>query len=412
MLTWLALVATGPSGQLFDASVYVDSANRLVDGLEVPAGYGTRGALTQLVYVPAALASKTGLSIERAVLFQNALLLAALAAFLVPALLRRLGTVGTWSPAWSCLAVVVVLGRFAPVGFMDIWSLAAVVGMLVLVATPTRSRLVAAGALLGAAVNLRPAYLLPSLLLLLAWAVWVRRGWIWVVLGSTTAVLSQGVLQLFRPGSFETWWDGLQIINEVQLTYSAWVVRYDTVPSSIAPQQFFCDPDMAAVQQAPISSPSDLVGHLMTYVPQSIDLVAQKLTAWLMWTWSTPYYDTFDPSTSQLSLLVVAAVVAGGFGWVQAVRRGAVPRSLVVAVGALALGVLGGAVAATPEARFALPLVVLGLVGVALIDVRGVTVRQGAGLVLAVVVVVLLGQHGLDHPAPPGPVTPETCSTA
>ncbi len=38
-----------------------------------------------------------------------------------------------------------------------------------------------------------------------------------------------------------------------------------------------------------------------------------------MWTWSTPYHDTYDPAISQLGVLVVVLVVLGGYGWVQAV---------------------------------------------------------------------------------------------
>ena len=203
---------------------------------------------------------------------------------------------------------------------------------------------------------------------------------------------------------------GPEAINEVQLTYSAWVVRYDTVPSSLAPQQFFCEPDMAALQQGPINSPKDLVGHLVTHLPQSVDLVLQKLTSWLMWTWSTPYHNTYDPVISQLGVLVAVLVVLGGYGWVQAARRGDLPKTVVVTVAAVAIGVLGGAVAATPETRFALPLVVLGIVGVALVQFERMGRRQIGAVVGLVIIVVLLGRHGLEHPAPPGGVLPETCA--
>lgn len=411
-LTWLALVAGGAGGQLFDAAVYVDSAQRIVDGVAAPAGYAIRGALTSLVYLPAALGTTVGMSVETGVLLQNAALLASLGAFLLPAVLARCGGGSRWHTAGCSVAVVVVLGRFAPVGHMDIWAAAAVVGTVVLAGRPTTVRLLAAGALLGAAVNLRPAYLLAAVLLLVGWAVWVRRGALWLALGATMAVIPQAVQELFRSGSLSAWWDGVQQVNEIQLTFATWVVRYDTVPSSSSPQQFFCHPGMAAVQQSPVTSPTDLVGQLVTYVPQSIDLVAQKLSAWLMWTWSTPYYDTFDPSTSQLSILVVATVVVGAFGWLQAARRGDVPRQVLVTTGAVALGVLAGAVAATPETRFALPLVVLGLVGVALVPVDRVSRRQVLVVIGVAVVVVLLGQRGLDHPAPGGPVSPEVCAAA
>jgi hypothetical protein len=111
-------------------------------------------------------------------------------------------------------------------------------------------------------------------------------------------------------------------------------------------------------------------------------------------------------------VLVVLLVVLGGFGWMRAGRRGAVTRPTRVVVAALAVGVMAGAVTATPEARFAVPLVALGIVGVLLVrfdELRRAHVAAVAGVV---VVIVFLGARGLSHPAPPGPASPEICATA
>ena len=411
-LTWLALVATGAADQIFDSVVYVASAQHIVDGTAAPETYGYRGALTAVVYLPSALAAKVGLPVDVGVLVQNAALLAAMGAFLLPALLRTAG-VRSRSVVVACSAlVVVVLGRFAPAGLMDIWAVAAVLLAAVLVARPHPLRVLGAGVLIGAAVNLRPAYLLPMLVVLLAWAVWMRRRWLWLALGSTTMVLPQVLLEVVRPGSLGQWWDGVRIVSQIQVTFAAWVIRYDTVPSSGTPQQFFCEPDMAAVQHPSTASAGDFIGQLVTSMPQSIDLLAQKWTAWLLWTWSTPFYDTFDPVVSQLSVIVVVLVVMGVFGWVRAARRGDLPRPTLVLVAALAVGVMGGAVTATPEARFAMPLVALGIVGVLLVrldELRHAHVVAVAGVVT---VILVLGARGLSHPAPPGPVTPDICATA
>lgn len=410
VLTAMALLAGGASGQPFDAAVYTNMPLVILDGAAVPPGFDFRGALAWLVYLPAALGTKIGIDIISGVLAQNVALLAALGAYLLPALSTRVGRPPRRIVVFSCVLVVVVLGRFAPLGLMDLWAASAAVLAIFLVRRPGAPSVLAAGALLGAAVNLRPAYLLSAVFVLGAWAIWVRRDWIWLALGSSMAVLPQAVMELFRPGSFHTWYNGAGSINQLQLSYSAWVVRYDTVPSSQVPQQFFCEPDMASVQQTPIASPTDLLAHLVTHLPQSIDLVLQKLTAWLMWTWSTPFHDSYDPTISQLSVLVVVLVVLGAFGWLQAVRRGDIPLRVAATAAATSLGVVCGAVAATPETRFAMPLVVLGIAGTSLVRFDRMKPRQIAAVTGVVIVVILLGQRGLDHPAPPGGVTPEICA--
>ena len=201
-MTWLALVASGTSGQNYDAAVYTNAPFFILDGGPVPPGYGIRGVLSWLVYLPAALGTKVGMSMAAGVLVQNAALLAALGAFLLPAILAHASVGGRWRTIWCCAMVAIVLGRFAPLGLMDVWAFLPVLGAIILVARPSAVRIALAGALMGAAVNLRPAYLIVGLVLLLMWAVWIRRGWIWLALGSLSVVVSQAVSSLFRPGSF------------------------------------------------------------------------------------------------------------------------------------------------------------------------------------------------------------------
>ncbi|PKH37645.1 hypothetical protein CXG46_19660 [Nocardioides alpinus] len=409
--TWLALVATGASAQVYDAVVYVDSAQLIVDGTPPPDDYGFRGALTALIYLPTAVATKVGLSGDVGVLLQNSALLAALGSFLLPSLLAAAGARSRARTVACCVLVLVVLGRFAPPGLMDIWALAAALGAVLLLARPDRWRVAAAGALLGTAINLRPAYLIPTLVVLIAWAIWVRRHSLLLAVGSLAFLLPQMILELLRPGSLQQWWTGVLTVNEIQLAYSAWVVRYDTMPAAYPPQQFFCMPGMAAAQDGQIGSPVGLLSHLLASLPTSIDLMAQKTTAWLMWTWSTPYYDAAEPAISQLGVMVAILVVLGAYGWVQAARRGELSRSLIVVVAALALGVLAGVVTSTPEARFAMPLVVLGMVGVLLVRFDRMGWRSLGAVAAIVVVVVLLGRHGLSHPAPAGFVSPEICAS-
>lgn len=152
-LTWLALMVSGPSGQPYDAFDYTNGPLEILSGTMGPDGFAPRGALTSVIYLPAAIGTKVGVSLITGVLVQNAALLAALGAFVLPALVSVAGVRVRAQVIWCCALVVVIFGRFAPTGLMDLWAMSAVLLAVLLVARPTALRVLAAGTLVGAAVN-------------------------------------------------------------------------------------------------------------------------------------------------------------------------------------------------------------------------------------------------------------------
>ncbi len=345
--TWLALVVVGASGQLYDAVVYVTSSDYLLSGTKPPDGFAFRGVLTSVIYLPAVVAARLGLQLEVGVLVQNAALLGAMGAFLLPALLtgsatrsraRVVAAVSSSQP-WPCwpvgLAASPSTRRYTPTCRWSFWMAPRfLLGLTFVVrwrgSSTFQPRLGRKSAStlsvafwrrtslcwrpLGRICSrlCRPGWVAPLGVSLSSAACWslsssdgLRRSASWtsgrclrrslryswsgdrVPLPSLRPARSWERLSTFgrptccpqcscsalgdlgsprldlagarfvhgrsaasRPGTVSTWLISHVVqrrrpINQLQLSYSAWVVRYDTVPSSQVPQQFFCEPDMA-----------------------------------------------------------------------------------------------------------------------------------------------------------------------
>ena len=411
----------------YDAMVYWSSSVELVTGgdfFEV-GGLVLRGALSTLVYVPAASATAAlgPLSANYTVLVQNAILIGVLGAVILPALARLFVAVRPGFVYVSSVLTAVLLGGFAPYPLVDLWAVTLVLVAILIVGRSDRLvPFLVGGALLGASVNVRPAYLVPVLLILLSWGIFYRLRALWALAGAAVAFVPQVVVNLIFAGSAAPWPVNTFAISDVQTKYAGYVVRYDTlvyVPD-VKSQLFYCSPPMA--DRFIDGTPDGAVGLAVAYLqhlPGSLKFVAQKVSASMNWTTATPYSDLPDSEPSALTALVVAVSVVGIVGLIWLLVRRVVPGVLRFA--APVLGLWAGTVAtigfATPEARFAVPLVVVGVIGAlvvagALGDRVHVTWRSFAwagGCVVLAAAIVWLGVSGLAHPGLPGDVTPGLC---
>ena len=112
------------------------------------------------------------------------------------------------------------------------------------------------------------------------------------------------------------------------------------------------------------------------------------------------------------ALLVTTVSVLGVVSLLHAQSKSGF-RSAPVAVWAafvVWLGSLITIVTPSPETRFALPLVLLGIAGCSALVRWGLGTRWTAGAVIAVVVVFAVGTLGLSHAAAPGPTSPSACA--
>lgn len=411
----------------YDAGHYWGGATALVGGGSVfESGLlAVRGVLTSFLYLPAAGVTRLlgEAAAGPAVLVENALLMAAIGVLLLPAL------VGVWRPVtpvviWVCAAAAVLLLRgFAPFPLTDLWAAGLLLGAVVALDGRGAVRLLAAGVLAGLAFHVRPAVLIPLAALVVA--VLAARRWsgLWFVAGAALALLPQFALNRWRGTSWLPWPEATAALTQVQASYASFVVRYDTDMSGQVsdPRLFFCSPRMAhALDGTAPDSTGGLALAFLSHPLEALVLSAQKVGAALHWPLSTPYFVPAPGSDGLFALLVTVVAVVGAMGLVRATfRHGWRAMSLPQAAALIAWAgsVLTLATSAT-ETRFALPLLLVGIAGCALLSAEGSGVRSStagrvwlAATTVTVAVVFGTGVWGLQHPVE-GDVTVTRCATS
>jgi len=415
---------------VYDAQVYWMLTEQLTHGHlpHLPADIDLRGIWTAVVYLPAALIANLapGYSPQRLVLLENALLIALLAVVILPAIIRRITPAGGCWPSLACAALVTVIVRgFAPYPLMDLSAAVVAFAAIALLLKPQRWWVVVlSGVLFGIAVNLRPAYLIPSAF---GYAVWLyRAAWPGALLplaGVAIALIPQVAANVIQYGSWLAVPVASGVVRDLQFQYAGYITRYDTLIGSAItePRQFFCDPSQAAsLAGQSIHGAAALLGHLARQAPSSLLFLGRKIGASLLWSPATPYAQTSTGALTALSLFVLLVSAAGITALaVGLVRHGQRDRHPVAVLLAFTLGSVATVAGSTPEARFALPIVMAGVLGCAaapslvrapLGQRRTRIIIVGISAAAAWAVFLMLGLSGLAHPAPPGGITAEICA--
>ena len=414
------LVLRDPAGSfLYDAGNYWNGS-QLIAGDPAAVELGllqTRGVLTPFVYLPVALVvAHTGWSATACVFAFNALVVAVLGGVLLPLLLSRMATIGGAHVAVIAAVTTVSLSGFAPVPLMDLVAATIAVVAVILVSVRRWWSLLLAGLALGVAANLRPAYLLSAVLLILLAMVLHRHRGLLVALGALVPVTHQMAFGLGRSSRLAMLPPQVEDISKIQVQYAAYGIRYDTFVDGLRdPRQWYCDPDMARVAAGGLPRDNgDLAGLFISNLPDAAVLSLQKLAAVLQWSWSTPYAGGVEESLRPLGVLVTVLTVLGSVLLVATLRSparfGPVPVALLLLFAGSAITI----VASAPEARFGLPMVLVGLVGVGMlpslitVDRRRAVMAVGVGALLAVGTLAV-GASALSSPLPPGDVTAASC---
>lgn len=420
----VASIARGTGPILYDADAYWSETLSLLTSREYPSSvegyYGMRGVLTITTFAPAAFVTKVaGVTFaQSAVLLQNALLLGWIAGFLVPRVIapwRQLGLEARWVVGLLCW---LLLGGFAPYALVDLYAAAALTVAIVCMRSMRPGTLLGAGLLVAYAVNVRPAYVPVAVLLGVLVLVVQRWRAVLVAVGVGVGLAPQAIYNALHYGTISPFPVESRGLVGLQAGYASYVVRYDTMPwRGTDPQQFYCSPDMASVIKTPPNSATELFATYVAYLPDSAVFTLTKVGAALHWPLSLPYTSVnpgFDPIFAVTTTLVVVAGTAfllacrprcaGPFPWAH--------RYFAAAVVAASVATLAGT---ATETRFAIPLVLWGIVGVAgIVESGPATLRQHRMIVSVTLAVsallVFLGVLGLAHPAPPGGVDVETCA--
>jgi hypothetical protein len=414
---------------LYDASVYWNGAVAMVSGGDVidNAGLTFRGALTPLIYSPAAFGSEV-LHIASSgmmVLVQNALLLAFLGAVLLPRLLAKITPLDFRHIFVVGAVVAALLAGYAPYPLMDLWSTSAMLLGIVLLTSNSRLVLVIAGFAFAVAGNLRPACLVAIAVAAVIWLIGRWRSAVWPALGLVAGVVPQILLNHFGMGRWLLLPTEAYGISNVQTAFAGFVTRYDTLAyvGAVDPRQFYCSTEMASVLISGVPrSPSELLFTFLSHPLQSVPFLLEKLSASLAWGWTTPYGDVPGGWIGPFAIVTISLTIGGLAVFLATVLKGlrktsSTATQLLALAASTALTVLFS----TPESRFSLPLVIVATLGLPFAfspphEQRG---RPGwsrqivaCGIcAIAIVGTILLAGSGLAHPAPPGAVSPATCRT-
>lgn len=411
---------------VYDAAQYWGGAVALVagDGPVAPGGLATRGVFTAFVYLPPALLTGVlGPGVAAwAVLAWNAALAAAVSVLLLPRLAQLFTSEPAQPPVISRVWVSTLLGSFVLSGFarfplVDVWSTSlALAGFYGLAVGKRWWTLSLAGFALVVATNLRPSLLAPVLLAVLILAILRWRSVAIALPAACLALCAQLALNVREWGLWSLTPPETGPLMAVQARWGAYALRYDTVTvDGHAPQQWYCDPAYAKLLLGDATPQNQLgvVSSAFQHMPDSIWFLFRKAAASLHWSLATPYEYPPDNTWSWMAVLVLAIAAVGLVSLVTHTWRVRQDRmALVTSLGMLGFwfGALGALVVSTPETRFALPLVLVGLIGlVAAVPARVRLVAPSKAQILGAAVSLLLflalfvaGAEALGHNLPAG----------
>lgn len=413
---------------VYDAAQYWGGALALFTGGDpvLAGGLATRGVFTAGVYLPPALLTAVlgGGAAEWAVLTWNALMIAMVCAVLVPRFVQAVRGMEGRPPAaqvWiSAVLGSVLLSGFARFPLMDVVSTGlAFAGLYGILVTRRWPLLVLSGLAIAAGANMRPSLLAPIVVAVVV-LLFVRAGQVAIaVAGGVLALIPQLALNVLAFGSWSIVPRETAALSAVQAAYAHVALRYDTVAfADQRPQQWYCDPLYASlvVDDGVPRNQFQVVGSALAHLPDSLWFLFRKAAASIHWSLETPYE---PPPGSAVDVLTVLVVMTAALGVVilagSAIRERAERRRLsaILALLGFWFGALAVLVFATPETRFAVPIVLVGLIGVVSVipaRISEITVTPGSALIAAcglllAAALFLGGAEALSHSLPAGPLT-------
>ena len=422
----IATLVRGTGIFAYDAYGYWTAAQRVVGSAPASPGgfWELRGVLAGFVYVPAAALSRligpaaAGFS----VLLQNSLVLAWVAAFLLPRVIRQWGPASSRTRWLGAFLIWLTVGGFARYPLIDIYAAIACVVIVLLLRSRRMMSLAIAGLVGGIAVNLRPAYMVTVLIIAVLAVAWRRWAGLLVPAGIAVGLVPQVVLNLIRYGTWSVSPAGSGGLVALQAGFASYLVRYDTVLGSASPMQSYCSPSMAERIGSPLPSSMDqLASAFLGHFPTAVVFSLEKVSAALHWPMSAPYATPTPGLDALFAALITAITVVGLAALIRLAIRVRRPPSSErwfgwAIIAAVVIGAVLTLVSSATETRFALPLVLLGAIGCT--TLVGIDLGQAwtrgrnwaVGTLIILLGVTTMGYVGLSHPAPSGAVNVVMCA--
>ena len=357
-----------------DAESYLNGSVALVSQSDVyQAGYlQLRGAWTPIFYIPAAFVQKifgTGNDrpiINAAVLLQGALLVALVSVFLIPSVMKIFFPPNLTSLSVSAFLGWLVLRKFALYSLLDLWAVALILMSICLLKRKTILSIFAAGFILGVCSNIRPSYL-PFVFASIAVAFFYIHFraliFFFSFIGAQALQIAVNWRVNHRISLFPI---DLSSVSREDFGLSLLVVRFDGV---MYPKPegglSFCNPAMVKI--ALNEMPYNIFEYLLVLARHPISsfwFILEKIGTSLYWPVSAPYFEqrgTVDALFGSMILLITVIGLASLIFIQAPIFSLPFPRLLSFFV---ITWTLIGLCVNHVETRYALPIVIFGIVGV------------------------------------------------
>jgi hypothetical protein len=361
--------------QVWDARSYLDGSVALISRTDIykAGGLDFRGSWTPIFYSPAAaLQHVFGLGnservINAAVLLQGALLVASVSVFLIPSVMKIFFPQNLTSLFVSASLGWVVMRKFALYSLMDLWAVALILLAICFLKRRTTVHLGFAGVLLGVCSNIRPSYLpVVVALLVIAFYCMHYRGLIFFA-GFVAAQSPQIMVNWLINHRISLFPIELTSVGQWEFGLSLYSVRYDTIGYPIAQgPRLFCDPAMVKV--ALNDMPTSLFEYLKVLASHPINgswFILEKIGAALQWPASAPFFEQ-KPTIDALFGVTILLTTVFGLASLILIRAQTTSFafSRLVSFFVIAWSFFGLSINHV-ETRYALPIVIFGIVGVA-----------------------------------------------
>jgi len=361
-------------GQLWDAATYLDGSLALVAGGGVynSGGLSTRGVLTPLIYSPAAAMNQIFANGQLSellfvgVLVEGAVFIALISFFLLPRLRSTLfGANQASSFLVSMLSYFAIRG-FAPYSLMDLSAVSTLLAGISLLNKRGNGRFMASGLFLGVCINLRPSYLLIVIAIILASLVCGKLSGFFALVGLFLSQVPQLVLnfKIGRKISFLPI-DILDTVNFTAFSISGFVLRIDSIVYSPRPKgNLHCEPTMVSFVLNKV--PSNYGDLFVLYASHPLDsgwFLLQKFGATLLWPVSVPYFEARPVANAIFGSMILLVTVIGISRLVLGRNNVGSNNLTKLSLWFVVFGTLLNFSSNATESRYALPLLLMGVIG-------------------------------------------------
>jgi hypothetical protein len=378
LLSLIFLLARTPVwNMVWDADGYFNSSIAIATGTFDANKFIYRGVLTSLVYViPSFVGLRFleptvfGTYLYVLVLFQNALIVSLVGSYIIPRLLELFIPRSKSALIASSLISVYAFQSFVPYSLIDVFAVALLIPSIYLMNSQRNIVALIYGLILGVSVNLRPSYLATAIFLVLCAAVIQRHRSLIFYTGLIISQLPQVIFNWLHFQSFSFFALASGKFASSNYNLAAYAIRVDsrTYPQlGKSEPLLFCDKRMFDLaKQSNLTSTIDMLVMFVKNPIATFVFEVKKISSAVWWPVTVPYYD-HNPLVNTVFGAVIALVVVLGTSMLILLVMKSTTKKNFLGFVAVYFGFFVNIIVYHNEPRYALPVVVVSIVGFVLL---------------------------------------------